>query len=275
MKSKRRWTDDELRAAVSTSSSYREVQDKIGSRSGGGHYDIRTRIRELALDTSHFRSRSAPAPWSMDDFVAAVSRATSHVDVLVKLGLEPTSALETRVRRTITELGLDVSHYTRKQTGGVARWTDDELREAVTTSRSMASVLRKLRIVPRGGNYRTIGAHIARLGLSTGHFTGQPETPRRHVPPVPLAEVLVADRPTGSQALKQRLFAAGLKSPACERCGWAERAPDGRLPLELDHSNGDPRDNRLENLRILCPNCHSLQPTHRGLNRRKNLKRQQ
>lgn len=44
---------------------------------------------------------------------------------------------------------------------------------------------------------------------------------------------------------------------------------DGRIPLELDHINGDRHDNRLENLRVLCPNCHSLKPTHRGLNRSK------
>ncbi|MDE1988391.1 MAG: HNH endonuclease, partial [Patescibacteria group bacterium] len=41
------------------------------------------------------------------------------------------------------------------------------------------------------------------------------------------------------------------------------------LPLELDHINGDRHDNRLENLRILCPNCHSLKPTHRGRNMNK------
>ncbi len=51
-------------------------------------------------------------------------------------------------------------------------------------------------------------------------------------------------------------------------CGWNKTTKDGRLPLELDHINGDSRDNRLTNLQILCPNCHSLQPTHRGLNKK-------
>ena len=88
-------------------------------------------------------------------------------------------------------------------------------------------------------------------------------------PRIPLDELLVANRWTGSHDLKLRLFAAGLKQQACEECGWAQRAPDGRIPVELDHANGYKNDTRLENLRILCPNCHALKPTHRGLNQRR------
>ena len=72
-----------------------------------------------------------------------------------------------------------------------------------------------------------------------------------------------------SYQLKNRLFTAGLKLQQCEQCGWAEKTSDGYLPLELDHINGDRYDNRLENLRVLCPNCHSLTPNHRGRNGKK------
>lgn len=61
---------------------------------------------------------------------------------------------------------------------------------------------------------------------------------------------------------------ARIKIPKkCQLCDWAKYSIDGRLPLEPDHINGDRYDNRIINLRILCPNCHSLQPTHRGKNK--------
>ena len=68
--------------------------------------------------------------------------------------------------------------------------------------------------------------------------------------------------------LKRRLLADGLKDPACEECGIVEWR--GRpLPLELHHANGDGTDNRIENLYLLCPNCHSQTDTWGGRNARR------
>jgi DNA-binding CsgD family transcriptional regulator len=72
---------------------------------------------------------------------------------------------------------------------------------------------------------------------------------------MPLERLLVAGTYRGRHNLKSRLLEAGVKTPRCERCGLTEWR--GRpLPFALHHANGDRYDNRLENLQLLCPNCH-------------------
>ena len=60
----------------------------------------------------------------------------------------------------------------------------------------------------------------------------------------------------------------------CSQCGWGEINPTTkRIPLEIDHIDGDFLNSSLENLRVLCPNCHSLTSTYRALNKRKDNRR--
>ncbi len=139
-------------------------------------------------------------------------------------------------------------------------------------SSSYRQVLARLGLRPAGGNYSPLRKYILQSGLDTSHFLGQAWNRGLRCPRPPvrsLSEILAQDSDFQSYRLKLRLYAAGLKPRHCEECGWAQMTEDGYLPLELDHINGDPRDNRLANLRVLCPNCHSLKPTHRSRNRRR------
>ena len=155
-------------------------------------------------------------------------------------------------------------------------WTDEQLVEAVKTSVSVRQVIGKLGLIPAGGNYAQVNARIYALELDKTHFTGSAwnRGKKYHTATRPLIEdVLVQGSVAQSYKLKKRLYEEELKKPQCELCGWAKVSVDGRIPLELDHINGDHSDNRIENLRILCPNCHSLQPTHRGRNKKTALAR--
>lgn len=151
-------------------------------------------------------------------------------------------------------------------------WTELQLKIAVESSTSVRQVLTKLNLVEAGGNYTHINHAIKDYGFNTEHFTGKGWSKGLKgigKPFIPLVNILTKNNRFQSHKLKKRLFSEGLKEPICEECGWAKQSIDGRIPVELDHINGDKLDNRIENLRILCPNCHSLKPTHRGLNRRK------
>jgi 5-methylcytosine-specific restriction endonuclease McrA len=83
---------------------------------------------------------------------------------------------------------------------------------------------------------------------------------------IPIEELLVQGREQTSRThLKRRLIRAGLKEDRCERCGNTDWLGEP-LSMELHHANGDRHDNRLFNLEMLCPNCHSQTETWGGRN---------
>lgn len=149
-------------------------------------------------------------------------------------------------------------------------WTESQLKEAVRSSLSFRQVLIKLGLREAGGNYDQVKKYAREYKLSIKHFKGRAwNKGLRGIGKsiMPLEKILTKNSNFQSFKLKKRLFAVGLKPQYCEECGWAKTAVGGYLPLELDHINGNRHDNRIQNLRVLCPNCHSLKPTHRGRKR--------
>ena len=154
--------------------------------------------------------------------------------------------------------------YSRKR-----KWDAGELGGAVSESTSIRQVIFKLGLIPSGGNYVQVKKYINEYDLKTNHFKGKGWSKGLSgigKPKIPLSDILKVNSDFQSYKLKNRLYKEGLKSPKCEECGWQKKRFDGKIPVELDHINGIRSDNRLKNLRILCPNCHSLKNTHRGLN---------
>lgn len=151
-----------------------------------------------------------------------------------------------------------------------AKLTDDETRSAVVRSKSIAEVLRILGLRLSGGNYATIKARVKRLRLTTTHFTGRGWRRGSTIPVKnerPLEEILVENSDYRSTSkLKQRLLRRGLLQEVCYECNNQPVWNNKRLVLHLDHINGITTDNRICNLRLLCPNCHSQTLTYCGRN---------
>lgn len=154
------------------------------------------------------------------------------------------------------------------------QYTKEELQEAASRSFSIAGMCRALGLIPEGGNYRTIHRLIKENNLDTSHFTGQLwskgktlEDPKYHKTQISLKEILETGRVYQSSKLAKRLILEGYKEHKCEMCGNSEWL-SSPISLELHHINGNHDDNHLENLQLLCPNCHATTDTYRGSNRK-------
>jgi hypothetical protein len=151
------------------------------------------------------------------------------------------------------------------------RFTEEEARKAIAQSRSWAEALRQLGYCHTGANPETLKKWAGIWGIDTDHFDGAAvsnEALRRSTRKIPLGDVLVEGSTYNRSRLKRRLYEEGLKEPVCELCGQAELWKGKRMSLILDHINGDRTDNRLENLRIVCPNCAATLDTHCGGNKK-------
>ncbi len=153
---------------------------------------------------------------------------------------------------------------------GGPSYSESQAREAIAASLSYAEALRRLGMRAAGGNWKTLRRYATEVWhIPVGHF--DPAAARRAAlvrEPVPLEAILVEDSSFSRSHLKKRLYAAGIKRRECEMCGQTELWRGRQMSLILDHVNGVGTDNRIENLRIVCPNCAATLDTHCGRNKR-------
>lgn len=142
-------------------------------------------------------------------------------------------------------------------------WREDDLiRKAFDGALSMSDIIRNLGQPLGSASFLNLKRAAERLGLTIPVSRPSNLEALRTTNTRPLEEVLV-ERSSYSnrQSLKKKLIRAGLKEDRCEECGISPEWNGKTLVLQLDHSNGIGDDNRIENLRILCPNCHSQTAT--------------
>lgn len=136
----------------------------------------------------------------------------------------------------------------------------NELQNIISESTSVSEVLRKLGKADRGLNHTKLVIFLKEHPeINTETLVGRriQRVNKKGIPLKKLSQVLVENSTGNSHKLKLRLINEGVKEERCEVCGNTEWMGEP-IPLDLHHINGNHFDNRLENLIIVCPNCHRL-----------------
>jgi len=140
---------------------------------------------------------------------------------------------------------------------GTRSWSDEDLIAAIAGSINYSQLARAIGLKNGHGNRQSVQKAIKRLGIDVSHFTGA--GPPRSAPAhkIPWREVFVERSTYSTSRLRKRLVEDMGRADECARCGISSWHGSD-LVLETHHENGISDDNRVDNLELLCPNCHSV-----------------
>jgi hypothetical protein len=202
-----------------------------------------------------------------------VARSSSLADVIRQLGLQPTGGNHRMIKARVRLAGLDTSHFGGHFRTQVNTLSREVLEPLVKECRSVAAVLAKLDLPIRGRSHNELSRRLRELSLDMSHFQGNAWSAGFTRATHPSVEKYVSKRSFPDEAvfvengpslngpsIVRRLLAKGVLY-RCAICGIADWCGQ-TLVLHLDHINGVHNDHRVENLRLLCPNCHSQTPTY-------------
>ena len=146
-------------------------------------------------------------------------------------------------------------------------YTLEDIKKAINSSISISQVLKTLGLSAAGGNYKTIHNYIQKYNINTSHFKGRGWNKDQKIGPKrPINDYLSNKQTITSYKLKLRLLNDNIFDYKCYQCNnthWLGK----QIPLELHHINGNSKDNTINNITLLCPNCHAFTSNYRSKNK--------
>jgi len=200
-------------------------------------------------------------PTDRDALARAAAKVGHMTELVAYLEMDGSRQTRRRIRARLRRWEVDTSHWSRSP----QRWYSDELlADAAASSVSYAEVLRKLGVPLSGGSHHHLARRIRAAGIDTSHFLGQAHRRGMRAPRLHPAQVLRVLEPGAfrikAPQLRRAMIASGVEE-RCAECGCDGYWRGAPLRLIVDHIDGNCLDNRLQNLRFLCPNCHSQTAT--------------
>ncbi|MFF2812991.1 HNH endonuclease [Streptomyces sp. NPDC058000] len=208
--------------------------------------------------------------YTREQLAEAAAKYSDIDEVIAFFGTRPYGNLRRHLFRRFDHFGIDVSHMRRpvRANGAPLKPAAEELRRAVEGANSIAGALRALGKEPYSRQLRALfHMWVAQDGLDISHFLGQahqrgkPGAVRTKRPEDILVQHDGRHR-TRTHLLRRALREVGVPEE-CAECGVGPQWLGKPMTLEIDHISGDWSDDRRENLRLLCPNCHATTATWR------------
>ncbi|GGX28100.1 hypothetical protein GCM10010353_49180 [Streptomyces chryseus] len=261
----RKYTDEAIAAAVASSTTLREVVAKLGAAPATGTVShIGRRIAAAGIDTSHFPGMSRASfstLFTTEELAAAAASNSSVRGVARHLGVPDDSRSRAALASLMKRRGIDTSHFRNARLA----ISEHALRAAVPAATSYADVMRALGLAVHDTNHRRVRRKVAEIGLDASHFKRRTWGAVRVPEQKPIAAHVLVVMPKGSPRANHTRLHRALQEIGvpyrCTSCGNAGEWQGSPITLQIDHVSGDWLDNRAENLRYLCPNCHAVTST--------------
>jgi len=267
------WNDDIIiYDIVKKSKSFADVIRNLGmnSKDTSVRKKVVRKIKKLGIDTNHFtvyvKNKESNEIWTKENLEKLIVECNNYKNIFKKLGVLPSAHNYKKIKIKFNEYNIDFSPINKLTIQTKIIWGKDFLEKMIIESNSKKEILLNMGLRAAGDNFKTLKKYIDKYEFDISHFEKYDTSINFNK--IDTKDILVEKSTYNRTSLKDRLYKEGYKERFCEKCGQGEEWRGDHISLILDHINGVHNDNRLENLRILCPNCNAALETHCGKHKR-------